>query len=300
QRGNGIMKVGAVYPQIELNGDPEAVDSIARHVEALGYDHFLMYDHVVGAVHEGREPALWGPYTERDPFHDPLVAFGYVAAITKRIELVTGILILPQRQTVLVAKQATDVDLLSGGRLRLGVGTGWNYVEYDSLGESFDKRGAKMTEQIGYLRRLWSEPVMSFDGEFDKMDRACIIPRPRRQIPIWCGGFAEPAYRRAAKMADGFIFASAVHLAMPAWTRVQELLKVEGRPVAGFGAHYLLQTDRAAGLPLQEALDSVRRWQDAGGTHVSVVTMGLGYKTLQQHLDHYSEVWAKLDSSLKN
>src|SRR5262249_9193369 len=140
ERGNGGMKIGAIYPQIELNGDPEAVDKIARTVEALGYDHLLMYDHVVGALHECRDPPLWGPYTERDPFHDPFVAFGYIAAITKRIELVTGIIILPQRQTVLVAKQATDVDLLSGGRLRLGVGSGWNYVEYDSLGESFEKR----------------------------------------------------------------------------------------------------------------------------------------------------------------
>src|SRR6202007_2700383 len=121
------MKIGAVYPQIELNGDPVAVDRIGRAVEALGYDHIVMYDHVVGAVHENRNPPLWehGPYTDKDPFHDPLVVFGYLAGITKRIELVTGVLILPQRQTVLVAKQVTDIDLLSGGRLRLGVGSGW-------------------------------------------------------------------------------------------------------------------------------------------------------------------------------
>ena len=159
------MKIGATYPQIELGGDPVAIGRIGRAVEELGYDHLVMYDHVVGAVHENRNPPLWehGPYTDKHPFHDPFVAFGYLAAITKRIELVTGVIILPQRQTVLVAKQATDVDLLSGGRLRLGVGSGWNYVEYDALGEDFAVRGPRLTEQIEYLRMLWSQPLVTLD-----------------------------------------------------------------------------------------------------------------------------------------
>jgi probable F420-dependent oxidoreductase len=293
------MKIGAVYPQIELNGDPVAVDRIGRAVEALGYDHLLMYDHVVGAVHENRNPPLWeyGPYTDKDPFHDPLVAFGYLAGITKRIELVTGVLILPQRQTVLVAKQATDVDLLSGGRLRLGVGSGWNYVEYDALGEDFATRGPRLTEQIGYLRRLWAEPLLSFNGKFDSLDRGAIIPRPKRQIPIWCGGFAEPSFKRAAKIADGYIFGASVEIGLLGWERVRHHIKEAGRPVEGFGAEYLLQSATAGGLSVKEGLDSMKRWQDAGGTHVSVVTMGLGYKSIEQHIDHLAEFRQRLSAA---
>jgi len=287
------MKVGAVYPQIELDGDPEGVDRIGRATEALGYDHIVFYDHVVGAVHEGRNPPLWerGPYTDKDPFHDPFVVFGYLAGITKKIDFVSGILILPQRQTVLVAKQATDVDLLSGGRLKLGVGTGWNYVEYDALGQSFAKRGERMTEQIGFLRRLWSEPLVTFKGKYDAIDRGNIIPRPRHQIPILCGGFAEPAYKRAAKLGDGFIFAASVENgALPGWARVKALLGESGRPVEGFRAQHIVQSDRGSGLDVRAAIDSVRRWADAGGSHASIVTMGLGYKTIDQHIDHLARV----------
>ena len=289
------MKIGAVYPQIELGGDPQALDRIGRTVEELGYDHLLMYDHVVGAVHADRDPPLWGPYTEKDPFHDPFVAFGYLAGITRRLEFVTGILILPQRQTVLVAKQATDVDLLSGGRLTLGVGTGWNYVEYDALGQDFEKRGARMSEQIPLLRRLWGEPVVSFHGEFDRIDRGNIIPRPRRQIPILCGGFAEPAYRRAAKLADGFIFGgSMTATALPGWERVKALLAEAGRPLSGFRAHLIIQTGKAAGVAPEEVGERIRQWEDLGGTHASVVTMGLGFTTLDQHLDYYANVKQRL------
>ena len=149
------MKIGAVYPQTELRGDPDAVRRIGLAAESLGYDYLLAYDHVVGAVHADREPALTGPYTEHDPFHDPFVMFAYLAGITDRLEFATGVLILPQRQTVLVAKQSADLDLLSGGRLRLGVGVGWNYVEYNALGQSFARRGQRADEQIGILRSLW-------------------------------------------------------------------------------------------------------------------------------------------------
>ena len=161
------MQIGVVYPQIELGGDPDAVRRIGLATEELGYDYLLAYDHVVGATHD-REPKLWGPYTDQDPFHDPFVMFAYLAGITERIEFVTGILILPQRQTVLAAQQAADLDLLSGERLRLGVGVGWNYVEYDTLGQDFDVRGPRLDEQIGFLRSLWSEPLVSFEGQFSR------------------------------------------------------------------------------------------------------------------------------------
>jgi len=286
------MKIGAAYPQIELGGDPVAFDRFGRALEEMGYDHLLMYDHVVGAVHENRNPPMWerGPYTDKHPFHDPLVAFAYMAGITKRIELMTGVLILPQRQTVLVARQAADVDLLSGGRLHLGVGAGWNYVEYDVLGQDFETRGPRLTEQIEYLRRLWSEPLVTFNGRFDRMDRAALNPRPARRIPIYCGGFTEPAFKRAALCADGFIFAAAVEGALQAWNRMQELLAAAGRSVKGFVGHYIVQDDRAGGLSLQETVNNIQRWQAAGGTRASIVTMGRGFTTIDQHIGHLQEL----------
>jgi probable F420-dependent oxidoreductase len=285
------MKVGAIYPQIELGGDPRAVDIIGRSVERLGYDYLAMFDHVAGAVHEDRNPPLWGPYTDKDPFHDPLVTFGYLAGITRSIELVTGILVLPQRPTVLVARQTADIDLLSGGRLRLGVGVGWNPVEFAALGQDFHTRGQRLSEQIGFLRRLWKESPISFDGRFDRIDRAGINPRPNRAIPIYCGGVADPAYRRAARLADGFIFGGTLaERVLPAWQKIQGLLVEEGRSVAGFGADYQFPN----GTNVQAALDMIRRWQDAGGTHAAVRTMGLGYTTIQQHVDHLAEVRQRL------
>ncbi len=292
------MKVGAVYPQVETGGSPDALDKIGLAVESLGYDSLLMYDHVVGAEHAGRDPALWGPYTDKDPFHDPFTAFSYLAGITKRIEFVTGILILPQRQTVLVAKQATDLDLLSRQRLTLGVGSGWNYVEYDALGEDFHTRGKRMDEQIPYLRRLWGEPLVSFDGTFDKIERGNIIPRPKRQIPIFCGGFGEAPYRRAARMADGFIFAAGLkESALPGLKRIHELLVEAGRPVAGFGAHLILQDKTGRGLDIPETVDTLLRWRDVGGTHASVGTMYRDYRTPEEHIDFLAEAKQRYDAA---
>ncbi len=189
------MQIGVVYPQTELRGDPTAVRRIGRAVEDLGFDHLLAYDHVLGAVHADRTPPLTGPYTEHDPFHDPFVMFAYLAGITERIGFATGILILPQRQTALVARQAADVDLLSGGRLRLGVGVGWNHVEYEALGQDFRTRGARQEEQIELLRRLFTEPVVDFSGRFDRVDRAALVPKPARPIPIWLGGSSRGGVR---------------------------------------------------------------------------------------------------------
>lgn len=285
------MKIGAVYPQIELGGAPEALDALGREVEEMGLDHLTMYDHVVGAVHEGRDPPLLGPYTENDPFHDPFVAFGYLAGITRRIEFVTGILILPQRQTVLVAKQATDVDLLSGGRLCLGVGIGWNYVEYNALGQDFRSRGERLSEQIPLLRRLWTESDILWKGRFDSIDHGNIIPRPKRSIPIFCGGASNAAYKRAAHLADGFIFAGKeVHDVIADWQLMQNLLIESGRSIDGFGGHCLIMNGQFEALGAVEAADSIRRWEDAGGTHASVVTMGKGFAAAGQHIDYLHEV----------
>lgn len=296
------MKVGVVYPQIELKGDPEALHKIGVATEELGYNHLLMYDHVVGAVHEDRDPPLWGPYTEKDPFHDPFVAFAYLAAVTKKIEFSSAVLILPQRQTVLVAQQAADVDLLSGGRLRLGVGTGWNYVEYDALGQDFKTRGKRLDEQITLLRQLWTEDVVTFEGGFHRVDRACINPRPKRSIPIWIGGFSEPAFRRGGRVGDGFIFAGSlrsefasgstkVDSVLEGWQRVQHHLAEAGRSVENFGADFIALASRS----VTDAVDEIHRWRDAGGTHASVYTMDKGFTEPEQHIDFLAEVRAKLD-----
>lgn len=289
------MKLGAVYPQIEM-GDADSLDTIGLGAEALGFDSLLLYDHVVGARHEGREPALNGPYTENDPFHDPFTAFCYLAGKTTRLEFVTGILILPQRQTVLVAKQAADLDLLSRQRFTLGVGTGWNYVEYDALGEDFHVRGKKMDEQIPYLRRLWGEPVISFEGRFHHIDRANIVPRPKRQIPIFCGGFGEMPWRRAAKLADGFIHAGGFErFALPGLARLRELLAEEGRDQNGFGQHLIVQSSRGVGLDVAAAIDTLRQWRDLGGTQASIDTMRKGFSSAQEHVDHLAEIVARWD-----
>lgn len=285
------MKLGAVYPQIELSGAPEAVHAIGTAVEAMGLKHLVMYDHVLGAVHADRDPPLFGPYTEKDPFHDPFVAFGYLAGITKAIDFITGVLILPQRQTVLVAKQATDVDLFSNGRLILGVGIGWNYVEYDGLGYDFKTRGKRMDEQIPFLRRLWSEDVIEWRGQYDRIDRANLIPKPRRQIPIYCGGLSEPAYRRAAKLGDGFLFGgSPIPDIIGVMNGMKEMLKAEGRSPDAFKFHTYLMAPGYKGPDVQAAVDDLKRWQDAGGHEASIVSMGRGFKSADQHIDYYNEI----------
>jgi probable F420-dependent oxidoreductase len=243
---------------------------------------------VLGAVHADRTPPLTGPYTEHDPFHDPFVMFAYLAGITERIEFATGVLILPQRPTVLVARQAADLDLLSGGRLRLGVGVGWNTVEYEALGQDFRTRGARQEEQIELLRRLFTEPVVDFSGRFDRVDRAALVPKPARPIPIWLGGSSEAAFDRAARLADGFIFfgGAGIDHTIDAWHRLRERVRGLGRSVEDFGGDYVALPRGGVG-DLTRQIDA---WREAGGTHVSVVTMGLGLDSLDAHLDYLASV----------
>jgi probable F420-dependent oxidoreductase len=284
------MRIGAVYPQTELGGDPEAVRRIGQGVEQLGFDHLLVYDHVLGAVQTDRDPPLVGPYDQHDPFHDPLVMFAYLAGLTERIELVTGILVLPQRQTALVARQAADVDLLSSGRLRLGVGVGWNHVEYEALGQDFHTRGKRQEEQIELLRRLWTESVVEHLGRFDVVDRAGLVPRPTRQIPIWLGGFGSAAFERAARLADGFIFSGRAAGSAEPWERVQGFLREHRRPVEEFGAEQMIS---ARGGP-QEVAERARAWEALGGTHASFSTLGMGLDSAEAHLDQLAATAAAL------
>jgi probable F420-dependent oxidoreductase len=281
------VQIGVVYPQIELRGDPSAIGRIGRAVEELGFDYLLAYDHVLGAVHASRTPELMGPYTEHDPFHDPFVMFAYLAGITERIGFATGILVLPQRQTALVARQAADVDLLSEGRFRLGVGIGWNYVEYEALGQDFHTRGVRQEEQIKLLRRLFTEPVVDFSGRFDRVDRASLMPKPARSIPIWLGGHGEVAFERAARIADGFIFFGGTSAeVVDAWKRLQARVDGLGRSVKDFGADWVVLS-RGGVDELRTEIDA---WREAGGTHVSIDTMDRGLDSADAHIDYLGSV----------
>jgi probable F420-dependent oxidoreductase len=244
----------------------------AQAAEGLGFDHVIVYDHVLGAVHAGREPKLTGPYTEKDEFHEPFVLLAYLAALTQRIELTTGVLILPQRQTALVAKQAIELDLLSRGRLRLGVGTGWNHVEYSSLGVPFAERGARLDEQVDLLRKLWSDPVISFRGKFHEIDRAGLLPQPGRAIPIWFGGFTPVSLRRAARTGDGFLFGTSPSRMLGLLSQLHEQLAKQGRAHADFGTEAVVDFSD----PHDSWAGEIERWRAAGGTHVSLRAMDTG------------------------
>jgi probable F420-dependent oxidoreductase len=275
------MRIGVVFPQTELGGDAGAVRAYAQRAEELGFTHVLAYDHVAGAdpaVHTGWD----GPYDVHTTFHEPMVLYGYLAAVTTSMELVTGILILPQRQTVLAAKQAAEVDLLTGGRLRLGVGIGWNRVEYEALGQDFSTRGQRLEEQITLLRRLWTEQSVTFSGTFDRITGAGLAPLPvQRPIPVWVGAQSARAYRRIGRLADGWFPMMAPGPQFHEARRiVAEAAAEAGRDPASLGIEGRVrwQQDR------DEMAAAMRQWQDAGATHLSVNTMGAGLKTVDDHL----------------
>ena len=288
---SAVMRVGAVYPQVELAGDPDAVRVIGDALEGIGYDHLLAFDHVLGALHASREPPLTGPYTEQDPFHEPFVLFAYLAGRTTTLEFVPGVLVLPQRQTALVAKQVADLAVLSGNRVRLGIGTGWNWVEYEALGVPYRRRGARMNEQIEVLRALWSAEVVDFDGEFHRIDRANILPRPTVLPQVWIGGHSEPPLRRAAALGDGFLFSGPGADCAEQWALLRRLLSERGRPIDGFGAQRVIRSTKG---PV-EAAARAKAWAELGGTHVAFVTMGLGLDSAEAHVDYFAQVTEALD-----
>ncbi|MDI3315751.1 MAG: LLM class F420-dependent oxidoreductase [Mycobacterium sp.] len=275
------MRVGVVFPQTEIGADAGAVRAYAEHVEGLGFTHLLAYDHVVGAdpaVHVGWD----GPYDIRSTFHEPLVLFGYLAAMTRSLELASAVVILPQRQAVLVAKQAAEVDLLSGGRLRLGVGIGWNAVEYEALGEDFSTRGKRCEEQVDLMRRLWTEETVTYRGTFHRVTGAGLAPLPlQRPIPVWFGGSSPRAYQRIGRLADGWF-----PMVGPG-PRLDEALRLirraaaeAGRDPAGIAMEGRVSWRRNAG----ELADALRTWADAGASHVAINTMGAGLESVDDHI----------------
>jgi probable F420-dependent oxidoreductase len=274
------MRIGVVFPQTELGGDAGAVRAYGQRVQELGFTHILAYDHVVGAdpeVHrDWREP-----YDVHTTFHEPLVMFGYLAAVTT-LELVTGIIILPQRQTVLVAKQAAEVDLLSGGRLRLGVGLGWNAVEYEALGEDFTNRGKRSEEQVELMRRLWTEQTVTFNGRYHRVTGAGLAPLPaQRPIPVWFGAATPRAYERAGRLGDGWFPMVPPGPALDDARVVVERAATEaGRDPATLGME-----GRASWSGDEDKItEQLAQWKQAGATHLSVNTMGAGLPTVDDHL----------------
>ena len=274
------MQIGVVFPQTEIGPDAGAVRAYAERAEQLGFRHLLAYDHVLGAdpaVHQG-----WnGPYDIRTTFHEPLVLFGYLAAVT-RLELVTGIIILPQRQTALVAKQAAEVDLLTGGNFRLGVGLGWNRVEYEALGKDFTSRGRRADEQVQLLRRLWTQESVSFDTADEHVTGAGIAPLPvQRPIPIWFGAQSPAAYRRAGRLGDGWFPQVQPGPELDAARGIVEQAAIAaGRDPAAIGMEGRVSwTGDAATLSAEAG-----RWREAGASHLSVNTMRAGLATVDQHL----------------
>lgn len=275
------MKIGVVFPQTELGGDRGALRAYGEAVEGLGYTHILAYDHVVGA-----DPAVYqnwnGPYDLATTFHEPFVMFGFLAAFTT-VELVTGVIILPQRQTALVAKQAVEVDLLTNGRFRLGVGVGWNEVEYVSLGKSFNDRGKRMSEQIVLLRRLFTEESVTHEGAHEQVRGAGLAPRPVQQsIPIWIGGSSTAAYRRMGQLADGWFPQVRPGPELDAALEVIATSATQaGRDLSTIGMEG--RVSWSVDNP-DKFSDQAERWRSAGASHLTIDTMRLGLHTVDDHI----------------
>jgi probable F420-dependent oxidoreductase len=280
------VHIGVVFPQTEIGADRGAIREYAVRVEALGFTHILAYDHVLGADPEVHKP--WnGPYNVDTMFHEPFVLFGYLAAITG-LELVTGIIILPQRQTALVAKQAAQVDLLADGRFRLGVGLGWNKVEFDALGTNFSDRGRRSVEQVELLRRLWTERSVTFDGTYEQVTGAGLAPLPvQRPIPVWFGAASEPAFKRAGRIGDGWFPMLTPGPALDAARAVVEQAAIDaGRDPSALGMEGRVSWTDAG---VDKVVDHVGRWRAAGASHLSINTMNAGLGSVDGHLAALTE-----------
>ncbi len=275
------MQIGVTFPQNEIGADPLFLRDYAQSVEAMGYSHIVAFDHVLG-VDPTHRPG-WQGYTYRNMFHEPFVLFGYFAALT-RLELVTAVIILPQRQTALVAKQAAEVDVLTAGKFRLGIGVGWNPVEYEALGVDFSKRGKLIEEQVEVLRRLWSQEIVSYQGQYHTITDAGLNPLPvRRPIPIWMGGTAEAVLRRVARLGDGWFPQGLPDGTMRATLeRLRDYIREAGRDPGLVGIEARINANSG---DLDELVRQTEEWRNLGATHISLNTMNAGFTTPDQHVE---------------
>jgi probable F420-dependent oxidoreductase len=277
------MKYGIVFPQTEIGNDPAVIKDYAQTVEGLGLSFLLAYDHVVGANPD--RPGGWqGRYTHQDAFHEPFVLFAFLAAVTQKLEFATGIIILPQRPAVLVAKQAAEVDVLSGGRLRLGVAIGWNPVEYVALGYNFHDRARRMEEQIAIMRELWTKPLVTFKGEYHTIEDAGLNPLPvQRPIPLWFGGGTDDVIvERITRLGDGWMLnVRSLEEGKIAVDTLHRFLDKAGRDPGSFGLDARLNLQQA---PPDRWGSFIEGWQKLGATHLGLNTMGMGFTSPDEHL----------------
>ncbi|MFO7682629.1 MAG: LLM class F420-dependent oxidoreductase [Chloroflexota bacterium] len=276
------MNIGVVFPQIEFGNDIAAIKEYAQTAEALGYSHILAYDHILGANPQRDEP--WqGPYTYQNPFHEPFLLFSFMAALTTTIEFVTGVLILPQRETALVAKQAAELDVLSNGRFRLGIGNGWNKVEYQAQNQDFHTRGKRIEEQVAVLRLLWQNELVSYQGQWHTIPDAGLNPLPvQRPIPIWFGGHADAVLERLARLGDGWFpnYRTAA-AAQPSLEKLENYLAENGRSLSDIGIEPRLSYENGRAGQWQQ---TITEWQAAGASHLTLNTMSLGFDTPHKHI----------------
>jgi probable F420-dependent oxidoreductase len=274
------MQIGVTFPQTEIGADPVVIRDYAQAAEGMGYSHIVVFDHVLGA-----DPALrpgWTGYTHRQMFHEPFVLFGYLAALTN-LEMVPAVIILPQRQTALVAKQAAEVDVLTNGKLRLGVGVGWNPVEYEALGMDFHKRGRMVEEQVEVMRLLWSQEVISYKGKYHTITEAGLNPLPvRRTIPVWLGGRADTLLQRVARIADGWFPQGKPDEAMrEVVDQLRQYISEAGRDPSSVGIE--ARVNASDGNP-DEWVRQTEGWRELGATHLSINTMNAGFKSPDEHI----------------
>lgn len=292
--------VGVSFPTTEIGTDPDVIRDFAQAVEDLGFSHLKGLDHVVGANTASR-PDWTGPYNHLSAFYEPLVLFGYLAGVTRRLGFLTGVIIMPQRQTVLVAKQAANVDIFSKGRLRVGLGVGWNAVEYEALGVPFARRGARLNDQIRILRRLWTEPAFTEDGPFHRITDAGINPLPvQRPIPIWIGGWSEAAIARAVRLGDGWMPALPADRAQDTVAAFHESLRKAGRDPASVGLENTVLLGGTVGGPVRDldaAVADTESWRKAGATGVNIHTMDMGLKSPDEHIEVLRRIAEMLDLS---
>jgi probable F420-dependent oxidoreductase len=294
------FRVGASFPTSEIGTDADAIRDFAQAIEDLGYSHLCAYDHVVGANTASR-PDWTGPYTHLTPFHEPLTLFSYLAGVTRRLGFVTCVIILPQRQTVLFAKQAANLDIFCKGRLRVGVGAGWNEVEYEALGVPFARRGARLDDQIRFLRRLWTEPAFTEDGAFHRITDAGINPLPLQgAIPIWIGGWSEAAMMRAVRLGQGWMPSLDAAQAGETVGAFHAALKTAGRDPAAVGLENMVLLGSTIGGPRRDAEAAVadaEAWRKAGATGVNIDTMSRGLKSVDEHIELFRRVAEMLQLS---
>jgi probable F420-dependent oxidoreductase len=285
------VQIGAIFPQTEIGSDPGAIRDYAQAAEDLGYSHLFIADHVLGADPQHHEHVVGSPYTHESVMHEPFALMGYLSAVTKTMGLSTGILILPQRQTVLVAKQAAEVDVLSGGRLRLGIGVGWNHVEYEALGQNFHDRGRRSEEQIALLRALWTNEAVNFEGRWHRVTHAGLNPLPvQRPIPIWLGAGSsssplpsEPVLRRLARISDGWFPNFAPDTSgKKAVATLRKYIREAGRKRNQVGIEGRI---RIAGKQPEEWLDELKAWEALGAVGVTVEARRGGLQSVDQHID---------------